>query len=37
VFGSGSVFTADGTLVSSFAQDSMARGMESGADPRRAM
>jgi hypothetical protein len=28
VFGSGSVFTQDGTLVSTFAQDSMARGVE---------
>src|SRR3954452_18869767 len=28
VFGSGSLFTQDGTLVSTFAQDSMARGVE---------
>jgi acyl-CoA thioesterase-2 len=37
VFGSGSVFTRDGTLVSTFAQDSMARGVEGTLDPKRAM
>jgi acyl-CoA thioesterase II len=37
VFGSGSVFTADGTLVSTFAQDSMARGVEGSLDPKRGM
>ncbi len=37
VFGSGSVFTQDGTLVSTFAQDSMARGVEGTLDPKRAM
>ena len=37
VFGSGAVFTEDGQLVSTFAQDSMARGVEGELDPRRAM
>jgi acyl-CoA thioesterase len=37
VFGSGSVFTRDGTLVSTFAQDSMARGVEGTLDPKRGM
>jgi acyl-CoA thioesterase II len=37
VFGSGSVFTRDGTLVSTFAQDSMARGVEAPIDPKRGM
>ena len=37
VFGSGAVFTQDGTLVSTFAQDSMARGVEGTLDPTRAM
>ncbi len=37
VFGSGAVFTQDGTLVSTFAQDSMARGVEGTLDPSRAM
>ncbi len=37
VFGSGSVFTQDGTLVSTFAQDSMARGVEGTIDPKRGM
>ncbi|MET0628524.1 MAG: acyl-CoA thioesterase II [Acidimicrobiia bacterium] len=37
VFGSGSVFTRDGTLVSTFAQDSMVRGVEGTLDPKRAM
>lgn len=37
VFGSGSVFTEDGQLVSTFAQDSMARGVEGSLDPKRAM
>lgn len=37
VFGSGAVFAEDGQLVSTFAQDSMARGVEGELDPRRAM
>jgi acyl-CoA thioesterase len=37
VFGSGAVFTQDGTLVSTFAQDSMARGVEGPIDPKRGM
>jgi acyl-CoA thioesterase-2 len=37
VFGSGSVFTQDGTLVSTFAQDSMARGVDAPIDPKRGM
>jgi acyl-CoA thioesterase-2 len=37
VFGSGSVFTHDGQLVSTFAQDSMVRTVEGPLDPRRAM
>ncbi len=37
VFGSGAVFTEDGQLVSTFAQDSMARGVEGPLDPKRAM
>lgn len=37
VFGSGSVFTQDGTLVSTFAQDSMVRGVEGPLDPKRSM
>jgi acyl-CoA thioesterase II len=37
VFGSGAVFTRDGQLVSTFAQDSMARGVESPIDPKRGM
>ena len=37
VFGSGSVFTRDGTLVSTFAQDSMARGIDAPLDPKRSM
>jgi acyl-CoA thioesterase II len=37
VFGAGSVFTRDGTLVSTFAQDSMARGVEGPLDPKRSM
>jgi hypothetical protein len=37
VFGSGAVFTEDGTLVSTFEQDSMARGVEGTLDPKRAM
>jgi len=37
VFGSGSVFTEDGQLVSTFAQDSMARGVEGELDPKRSM
>ena len=37
VFGSGSVFTQDGTLVSTFAQDSMARGVDGTLDPKRSM
>jgi len=37
VFGWGSVFTRDGTLVSTFAQDSMARGVEGTLDPKRGM
>ena len=36
VFGSGAVFTQDGTLVSTFAQDSMAR-VEGTIDPKRGM
>ncbi len=37
VFGSGSVFTQDGALVSTFAQDSMARGVAGPIDPKRGM
>jgi acyl-CoA thioesterase len=37
VFGSGAVFTEDGALVSTFEQDSMARGVEGTLDPKRAM
>ncbi|MEX1006369.1 MAG: acyl-CoA thioesterase II [Acidimicrobiia bacterium] len=37
VNGSGAVFTEDGQLVSTFAQDSMVRGVEGTLDPRRAM
>jgi acyl-CoA thioesterase II len=37
VFGSGSVFTHDGALVSTFAQDSMARGVAGPIDPKRGM
>ena len=37
VFGSGAVFTQDGTLVSTFAQDSMARGVDAPIDPKRGM
>jgi acyl-CoA thioesterase-2 len=37
VFGSGSVFTQDGQLVSTFAQDSMVRTVEGPLDPKRAM
>ena len=37
VYGSGSVFTRDGQLVSTFAQDSMVRTVEGPLDPRRAM
>ena len=37
VFGSGSVFTEDGQLVSTFAQDSMARGVAGELDPKRSM
>lgn len=37
VNGSGSVFNEDGQLVSTFAQDSMVRGVEGSLDPRRAM
>jgi acyl-CoA thioesterase II len=37
VFGSGAVFTQDGALVSTFAQDSMARGVEGTLDPKRSM
>jgi acyl-CoA thioesterase len=37
VFGSGSVFSEDGQLLSTFAQDSMVRGVEGTLDPRRAM
>jgi acyl-CoA thioesterase len=37
VFGSGAVFTQDGTLVSTFSQDSMARGVEGPIDPKRGM
>jgi len=37
VFGSGAVFAQDGTLVSTFAQDSMARGVEGTLDPKRSM
>ena len=37
VFGSGAVFTQDGTLVSTFAQDSMARGVQGTIDPKRGM
>lgn len=37
VFGSGAVFTEDGLLVSTFAQDSMVRAVEGTLDPSRAM
>jgi acyl-CoA thioesterase II len=37
VFGSGAVFTKDGQLVSTFAQDSMARGVAGPIDPKRGM
>jgi acyl-CoA thioesterase len=37
VFGAGGVFTEDGQVVSTFAQDSMARGVEGPLDPKRAM
>ena len=37
VFGSGAVFTQDGGLVSTFAQDSMARGVAAPIDPKRGM
>ena len=37
VFGSGEVFGRDGTLVSTFAQDSMVRGAEGTLDPATAM
>jgi acyl-CoA thioesterase II len=37
VFGSGAVFTQGGTLVSTFAQDSMARGVDAPIDPKRGM
>ncbi len=37
VGGSGAVFTEEGTLVSTFHQDAMARGTESALDPRRSM
>ena len=37
VGGSGSVFTQDGALVSTFHQDAMVRGVESRLDPRRGM
>ena len=37
VNGSGSVFTEDGQLVSTFAQDSMVRGVEGTLDPSRSM
>jgi len=37
VFGSGAVFTQDGTLVSTFSQDSMARGVQGTLDPKRSM
>ena len=37
VFGSGAVFTQDGALVSTFAQDSMARGVDGTLDPKRSM
>ena len=37
VHGIGSVFTEDGALVATFAQDSMVRGVEGTLDPRRSM
>lgn len=37
VYGAGSVFTRDGQLVSTFAQDSMARGVDRPLDPSRSM
>lgn len=37
LYGSGSVFRKDGTLVSTFGQDSMARGAEAPLDRRRSM
>ena len=37
IFGSGSVFSQDGDLVSTFEQDSMVRGVEGPLDPKRSM
>ena len=37
VYGEGRVFTADGSLVASFHQDSMAKAAEANLDPRRSM
>ena len=37
IFGSGSVFTEGGDLVSTFEQDSMVRGVEGPLDPKRSM
>jgi acyl-CoA thioesterase len=37
IFGSGTVQSQDGTLVSTFGQDAMARGVEGPLDPKRAM
>jgi acyl-CoA thioesterase len=37
IFGKGAVFTSDGTLVSTFSQDSMARRVEGGMDQKTGM
>jgi acyl-CoA thioesterase II len=37
VFGRGAVYTREGALVSTFAQDSMARGVDGPLDPKRSM
>jgi acyl-CoA thioesterase len=37
VFGSGTVFTADGTLVATFEQDAMVRKVDAPLDPKRSM
>jgi len=37
VYGRGAVYTRDGTLVATFEQDAMARGVEGPLDPKRAM
>lgn len=37
IYGGGSVFSEDGTLVAVFHQDSMARSLEAGTDPRKTL